>query len=144
MSSASTLATKSTVSPFSAMPRPAPWRPRRARTSGRTCGMTSSIVAGGLRYDGNRGSGYFGLSELADGASARDALPWLSDLRQAAMSTAMAAQVTARMRLAVHFQRPTPNSQSTRFERAERKYHQHLRSPGVSPKSFEYLALGVG
>lgn len=49
MSSASGPVTNVTVSPAFAMPRPAPWKPVLLRTSGRTCGSTSSTDETGLR-----------------------------------------------------------------------------------------------
>src|SRR5260370_31346576 len=56
--SASLLVTISTDSPGARMPIPLPCRPDWLRTSARAAGIKSSTDLGGLKYDGQRGSGY--------------------------------------------------------------------------------------
>jgi hypothetical protein len=89
--SASSAATMRTFSPSRRMPIPLPCRPDWLRTSCRAAGSRSSTDFGVLKYEGQRGAGYFSpLAPTAALAAALDAAGAGVSLLQAAVAAAAA------------------------------------------------------
>src|SRR5258708_34063299 len=86
-----------TDSPAARMPMPLPCRPDWFLTSARAAGIRSSTVFGGLKYDGQRGAGYF-FPPLAPARAVAPALSDRSARLQAPATPAAAIIETARIR----------------------------------------------
>src|SRR5947208_5179307 len=84
--------TISTDSPGWRMPIPLPCSPDWLRTSARAAGRRSSALFGGLKYDGQRGSGYFSFGPAP--ARVLAAAPPSSDLAVPLRPQAPAAAAT--------------------------------------------------
>src|SRR5215217_6125953 len=91
MGSPSSATTISTFSPSRRMPIPLPCRPDWLRTSRRAAGISSSADLGVLKYDGQRGAGYFSpLAPTAALAAALDSAGAGASLLHPASTTAAA------------------------------------------------------
>src|SRR5207245_6587021 len=94
--SASLAATMRTDSPAARMPIPLPCRPDWLRTNERAASIRSSTDFGGLKYEGQRGSGYFSPAVAPARAVALAPFVPFSARLQAAATTAIDRNTTAR------------------------------------------------
>src|SRR5919204_7005712 len=76
------------------MPMPLPWSPDWLRTNDRAASMRSSADFGGLKYEGQRGSGYFSPLAPARVAALAESLRPLSERLHAAATTMAARNTT--------------------------------------------------